>query len=547
MKQWMTVVCLVGSLLALVACGQEAAQPEEASLSVGEGDVTKVEPGKADSSAEAVFVDMTFEGSLLTDRSWNPQSQIEDQLLYTIGHLNGDRAVGRLDKIKLEDVKVDTAGQGTLVSYRATLQVAWGKKDQVPATYDFILPRDVSYKGLEAFTEAYSHDCVDWGAHDVTAGSMWYYYRPNQPRCSLEEQDVVRSTATVEISQVNTTGKYPEYDKVWEDGVFQVVAVFGKYEDGATSNDAGIDAYNNFSRLIAGVLSPHDLKTVPEELPYEPGVEVPELSFEAQLDQDHRVVVHAIMVDNVRTAGADFDARYAELSTKADFIVYNGHAGLGANIRALAQKGHWEQGQYAIVFMNGCDTYAYVDSALFDAHAAVNPDDPQGTRHLDLVTNALPSFFSSMPRATMALISALLHHQNPLNYEQIFKDIDASQVVLVSGEQDNTFLPGGGGQPDAARWAGLEVDGEVARGQERRFDTGVLAAGSYTFLMEGSGDADLYLRVGLAPDEQSFDCRPYKSGSSESCKIELAAPTTLHGLVRGWAPSSTFTVVGSAD
>ena len=44
------------------------------------------------------------------------------------------------------------------------------------------------------------------------------------------------------VTLENTTGKYPEYDKVWEDGTLRVVAIFGKYEDGATtSSDAGID------------------------------------------------------------------------------------------------------------------------------------------------------------------------------------------------------------------------------------------------------------------------------------------------------------------
>ena len=74
-----------------------------------------------------------------------------------------------------------------------------------------------------------------------------------------------------------------------------------------------------------------------------------------------------VIVDNVRTAGAGFNDWYGLHSQDADLIIYNGHAGLGANIRALARKGEWKADQYTVVFMNGCDTYAYVDSALFDA------------------------------------------------------------------------------------------------------------------------------------------------------------------------------------
>jgi hypothetical protein len=35
----------------------------------------------------------------------------------------------------------------------------------------------------------------------------------------------------------------------------------------------------------------------------------------------------------------------------------------------------------------------------------------------------------------------------------------------------------------------------------------------------GSGDADLYLRLGANPTTSSYQCRPYKTGNSESCSI----------------------------
>src|SRR5690606_16855475 len=100
---------------------------------------------------------------------------------------------------------------------------------------------------LEDFTSKYMASCVGGGAHDVTSGSMWYYYRPRRSSCALDPADVVETTATVSLSSVATTGKFPEYDQVWADGVLRVVAIFGKNEDGATASwDAGIAAYNRF-------------------------------------------------------------------------------------------------------------------------------------------------------------------------------------------------------------------------------------------------------------------------------------------------------------
>ena len=103
-----------------------------------------------------------------------------------------------------------------------------------------------------------------------------------------------------------------------------------------------------------------------------------------------------------------FRARYESLSTRADFIVYNGHAGLGSNIRALASAGKWVAGQYVVVFMNGCDTFAYVDGSLSQAHKAVNPDDTTGWKYIDIVNNGEPAFFASMAGATMAMFRGLL-------------------------------------------------------------------------------------------------------------------------------------------
>ncbi len=254
-----------------------------------------------------------------------------------------------------------------------------------------------------------------------------------------------------------------------------------------------------------------------------------------------------VVLDNERTAGPTFDARYGELSRNADLIVYNGHAGLGANIRALARKGEWQTGQYAMVFLNGCDTYAYVDTAIFDAHAEVNDDDERGTKYADVVTNALPSFFANLSGASMALIKGLLAYENPRTYEQMFGDVSSTQIVLVSGEEDNTYAPGGGEEPTTDEWAGMELTGAPAKNEEVPFETDVLPAGTYSFTMSGTGDADLYVRAGLAPTTSEYDCRPYRAGTNESCKVVLPAPARIFGMVRGYSAESTFDLAGATE
>ena len=511
-----------------------------------DGETVKSDDGKADSSDLAVFVDAEWDGTLITDSSFNDQATVQSQLFYTIGQLNGMNSVGRIDKAIISNIVKTPVNGRTQVKYHAKLLVAWGNKNAVPTSIELKQPLDVSSSGQQAFADKYKTSCVDFNAHDVTAGSMFYYYRPKVSGCTLAAEDVNTVTATFAPSPVQTTGKFPEYNKIWEDNRLEVVAIFGKNEDGATaSSDPGIAAFNRFVSTMKTELSTRNGTTIPADVPASPGVTAPDIEFNATLPDGKQIRVVALLTDNVRIGlqQPTFRARYENLSTRADYIVYNGHAGLGTNVRAMASAGKWVQGQYVVIQMNGCDTFAYIDDALFRAHQTINPDDTTGFKYIDIVNNGMPAFFSELSNTTMAMFRGLVAFDQPKTYEQMFRNIDSDQVVLVTGEQDNTFTPGGGGQP--LPWPGLTDSGTVAKNAQKTWATPIVAAGTYDFTMTGSNDADLYVRVGSAPTTTKFDCRPYKTGSSESCRVTLAQPSTIHVMVRGYSTAaSTFSLVG---
>ncbi|MEO8701475.1 MAG: PPC domain-containing protein [Kofleriaceae bacterium] len=510
-----------------------------------EGSTVKSDDGKTDTSALAVFLEAKFDGTLLTDSSWDDTSTVQDQLLYTVGQLNGINSVGRIDKAVLTNVVKTQVGGKTQIKYTAVLPIAWPKRNPIPASITLKLPLDISNGGQTAFADKYKHSCVDFGAHDVDAGSMFYYYRPAASGCSIADADLNKVTADLSPSPTQSTGKYPEYDKVWEDGKFEVLAIFGKYEDGATTaSDAGIDAYNDFIAAMKQELGARNLVTIPASIPSSPGVATPDVEFSATLPDGKTIHVVGLLTDNVNTGLSQpaFRARYEALSTRADFIVYNGHAGLGTNVRALAQAGKWVKGQYVVIYMNGCDTFAYIDDALNRAHKNLNSDDTTGFKYVDIVNNAMPAFFASMSGATMAMFRGLLQYQDPQTYEQIFRNVDSSQIVLVAGEQDNVFTPGGGGTPTT--WVGLRDSGTVKRNEKKSYSTPVLEAGDYQFSITGSSDADLYVRTGSAPTTARFDCRPYLTGSAESCTVKLSQPAAIFVMVNGYAATSNFEIVG---
>jgi hypothetical protein len=298
-------------------------------------------------------------------------------------------------------------------------------------------------------------------------------------------------------------------------------------------------------RAIRTELANKNLTTIPATVPTSPGVENPDIELNAVLPDGKKIRVVALLTDNIRLGLQQpaFRARYEALSTRADFIIYNGHAGLGTNVRALASAGKWVAGQYVIVQMNGCDTFAYIDDALFRAHKNINPDDTTGFKYIDIINNGMPAFFTDLANTSMATFRGLLAFDAPKTYEQILRNITSVQVALVTGEQDNTFTPGGGGNPTP--WAGLTDSGLLGRSIEKRWDTGTVAAGTYEFSITGTNDADLYVRVGSAPTTSAFDCRPFKNGSAETCSVTLAQPSTIHVMVRGFSTAqSQFSIVG---
>ena len=94
---------------------------------------------------------------------------------------------------------------------------------------------------------------------------------------------------------------------------------------------------------------------------------------------------------------------------------------------------------------------------------------------------------------------------------------------------------------------GVAISGDMQPGRSFTLDVGSLAAGTYQFDMTGSNDADLYVRIGKAPTTATYDCRPYKNGSNESCTVTLAQPSKIDVMVRGYATTSDWALVGKSN
>jgi hypothetical protein len=85
----------------------------------------------------------------------------------------------------------------------------------------------------------------------------------------------------------------------------------------------------------------------------------------------------------------------------------------------------------------------------------------------------------------------------------------------------------------------VNESGAVAKSEWKQLGPYSVAAGAtFTAIMTGDGDADLYVRKDAAPTAAGYDCRPYTSGTEEQCSV--VGPAKVYVGVNGYAATSKF-------
>lgn len=85
------------------------------------------------------------------------------------------------------------------------------------------------------------------------------------------------------------------------------------------------------------------------------------------------------------------------------------------------------------------------------------------------------------------------------------------------------------------------VNGTVAKGKTISYGPYSVKAGTtFTVVMSGSGDPDLYVRFGSKPTTSSYDCRPYKDGAAEVCTLTVPATASAAYIMVSGYTASTF-------
>lgn len=112
-----------------------------------------------------------------------------------------------------------------------------------------------------------------------------------------------------------------------------------------------------------------------------------------------------------------------------------------------------------------------------------------------------------------------------------------SGVSLVARHDGGNGNGGGGIDP----YSGQATNVSVPRNQWVHYQQLPVPAGASNFTVRiegGSGDADLYVRHGSQPTTSSYDCRPYKSGNTETCSFDNPSAGDWYFSLRGYRAAS---------
>ncbi len=117
---------------------------------------------------------------------------------------------------------------------------------------------------------------------------------------------------------------------------------------------------------------------------------------------------------------------------------------------------------------------------------------------------------------------------------------DAQGIVAIYGVPGATPPPQTTPPPPPPAGHTDHKTGSVAKNQLAQVANYAVTAGStFTVVMKGSGDPDLYVRWNGAPATNAYNCRPYQDGPDEQCSLTVpAGTTTAYVAVSGYAAGS---------
>ncbi len=373
---------------------------------------------------QVVLVDVSIENAVFESNTRDRKRwevEVRDQLHFLVSQLRPYRATPALfHTLSIEIKKVAKGNHATnRVEYSAKLLASWRRDQGFPVSLSVVLPLRADAEGLSAFEKNYGELC----GH----APLWYYYTPTKPGCVLANQtpdDAQRIVIDANVSEVNTSGKYPEYEKIWEDGRLVITHVMGNTKARSNGEAADDELHRNIAQEYSNVrhTETDNFSHVTQTSTFYTGAGQVQLRTMRILD------------GNVQGVNEKFRNQFTDYQKDSDVISYNGHAGLGENVRAFLRMVRPAPGKYSILWINACVPFAYFDDSAIDAFKIANPG-VAWSKYLDMLIVSEVGTFAEV-KDIQDLIRTL--PTKALRFTELTPSM-MNYAPVVIGEEDNAW------------------------------------------------------------------------------------------------------------
>ena len=298
--------------------------------------------------------------------------------------------------------------------------------------------------------------CTD--VHYNTEDDYWYFWNPDLAGCPEQAREDMVHVDGVLTPQANTVQTFPEYDRLVTGGTMRIKYLVG-IDDTFEKNDLGARGFEKTFQMLT--MGKKVLSLPPDKITLTKGERSILNAATAKDFATFRVVKNLPTRREIRlktkkfTASIDMELWDPTTDAFGDAVIdgmrnynvfiYNGHSGLGEFLGRdvlFRDNEKLDTGKYQVFFFNGCSTYAYYDLDYFDMKKS--PNDPNGTKNLDIITATIGADFSIGPGSDVMLLEDLV--KASASWQQILDHIYAvdpsrSALIQINGDEDNPTTP----------------------------------------------------------------------------------------------------------
>lgn len=288
----------------------------------------------------------------------------------------------------------------------------------------------------------------------VPEANYWYHWEPLKPGCPLRENiDYVNIRSPI-TPRVNTHETYPEYGRLLDaQKVLKVTILFGfekygfdQWTPNPTVHDWGITAFNQKREFLKSLgFSDKVWERAQIESIYNPRQSNAKIPYVVQMEltgQNQSLMrVRLVLADSGLYHNSEaFHTFLKDSLANESVVIYSGHSGLGKNldlaaIESLRRFRLTFNPQYQILFLGSCIPYSYYTENLFARKRT--PQDPQGTKNLDIFSYGQEAIFGSTEDThVLRAMARWLQNRQKTSFQDIIR-ASPRYYFGISGDEDN--------------------------------------------------------------------------------------------------------------